>query len=157
RPLEWDGSATGLAFQGSPRTVGQWLERRSVMASGSTAPGTLSVRIPTRQATARAGVPNGIRTRVTNVKRWCPRPLDDGDEASGAAAKRLHVAAQTLEIKQLAGRCALAAIEGDAVRHDGRQRGGSARRPWPRPRSVGQVFFDCRQQLVEGDPATDAI
>lgn len=27
------------------------------------------------------GVPNGIRTRVTNVKGWCPRPLDDGDQA----------------------------------------------------------------------------
>jgi hypothetical protein len=27
------------------------------------------------------GIPNGIRTRVTNVKGWCPRPLDDGDKA----------------------------------------------------------------------------
>ena len=25
------------------------------------------------------GVPYGIRTRVTNVKGWCPRPLDEGD------------------------------------------------------------------------------
>ena len=30
------------------------------------------------------GVPNGIRTRVTNVKGWCPRPLDDGDEEGSA-------------------------------------------------------------------------
>ena len=28
-----------------------------------------------------AGVPTGIRTPVSTVKGWCPRPLDDGDEA----------------------------------------------------------------------------
>ena len=27
------------------------------------------------------GVPYGNRTRVTNVKGWCPRPLDERDEA----------------------------------------------------------------------------
>ena len=27
------------------------------------------------------GVPYGIRTRVTNVKGWCPRPLDERDMA----------------------------------------------------------------------------
>ena len=32
-----------------------------------------------RFASHGGGVPNGIRTRVTNVKGWCPRPLDDGD------------------------------------------------------------------------------
>ncbi|SOO22127.1 hypothetical protein XFF6991_4916 [Xanthomonas phaseoli pv. phaseoli] len=25
------------------------------------------------------GVPTGIRTPVSTVKGWCPRPLDDGD------------------------------------------------------------------------------
>ena len=25
------------------------------------------------------GIPNGIRTRVTRMKTWCPRPLDDRD------------------------------------------------------------------------------
>lgn len=29
-------------------------------------------------ADPRAGDPNGIRTRVTTLKGWCPRPLDDG-------------------------------------------------------------------------------
>src|SRR5690606_11678671 len=27
----------------------------------------------------RSGVPTGIRTPVSTVKGWCPRPLDDGD------------------------------------------------------------------------------
>jgi hypothetical protein len=27
------------------------------------------------------GVPYGIRTRVTNVKGWCPRPLDERDRS----------------------------------------------------------------------------
>ena len=26
-----------------------------------------------------SGVPTGIRTPVSTVKGWCPRPLDDGD------------------------------------------------------------------------------
>src|SRR6185312_12580839 len=30
------------------------------------------------------GVPYGIRTRVTNVKGWCPRPLDERDSGAGA-------------------------------------------------------------------------
>ncbi len=25
-----------------------------------------------------AGSPNGIRTRVSTLRGWCPRPLDDG-------------------------------------------------------------------------------
>ena len=36
---------------------------------------------------AQIGVPNGIRTRVTNVKGWCPRPLDDGDVLTRGARK----------------------------------------------------------------------
>ena len=28
-----------------------------------------------------SGVPNGNRTRVSTLKGWCPRPLDDGDDA----------------------------------------------------------------------------
>lgn len=28
---------------------------------------------------AETGDPNGIRTRVTTLKGWCPRPLDEGD------------------------------------------------------------------------------
>ena len=30
-------------------------------------------------ATVQLGVPTGIRTPVSTVKGWCPRPLDDGD------------------------------------------------------------------------------
>src|SRR5690606_1694570 len=33
-----------------------------------------------RVAVTRIGVPTGIRTPVSTVKGWCPRPLDDGDE-----------------------------------------------------------------------------
>src|SRR5262249_13994084 len=80
-----------------------------------------------------------------------------GTKRAERAAKRLHVAARTPEIKQLATRCALAAIEGDASRLDGREGVGRARRPWPRPRSVGQVFLDRGQQWVEGAPAADAV
>ena len=41
------------------------------------------------------GVPNGIRTRVTNVRGWSPRPLDDGDMPvapvlAGASFKRAN-------------------------------------------------------------------
>ncbi len=32
----------------------------------------------------RIGVPYGIRTRVTNVKGWCPRPLDERDRRARA-------------------------------------------------------------------------
>ena len=28
------------------------------------------------------GIPNGIRTRVTRMRTWCPGPLDDGDPES---------------------------------------------------------------------------
>jgi hypothetical protein len=40
-------------------------------------------------------VPNGIRTRVTTLKGWDPRPLDDGDSADqdtapGAPSKRCY-------------------------------------------------------------------
>jgi hypothetical protein len=41
------------------------------------------------------GVPYGIRTRVTNVKGWCPRPLDERDIDAG----RCWVAEAPLEIK----------------------------------------------------------
>lgn len=34
---------------------------------------------PERFYTGEIGVPNEIRTRVSTVKGWCPRPLDDGD------------------------------------------------------------------------------
>src|SRR5207342_156479 len=27
-----------------------------------------------------SGTPNGIRTRVSTLRGWCPRPLDDGSE-----------------------------------------------------------------------------
>lgn len=30
-------------------------------------------------ACVKSGVPTGIRTPVSTVKGWCPRPLDDGD------------------------------------------------------------------------------
>src|SRR5690606_18591300 len=33
-----------------------------------------------RVAVTRIGVPTGIRTPVSTVKGWCPRPLDDGGE-----------------------------------------------------------------------------
>ncbi len=39
----------------------------------------------------RNGVPYGVRTRVTNVKGWCPRPLDERDAEPGTTAPaRLH-------------------------------------------------------------------
>ena len=34
---------------------------------------------PTPSGAAGPGVPYGIRTRVTNVKGWCPGPLDERD------------------------------------------------------------------------------
>src|SRR5690606_8989765 len=34
---------------------------------------------PWRRAFFFVGVPTGIRTPVSTVKGWCPRPLDDGD------------------------------------------------------------------------------
>ena len=37
------------------------------------------LRIGTRDATWKYGVPKGIRTPVAAVKGQCPRPLDDGD------------------------------------------------------------------------------
>ena len=37
-----------------------------------------------RAASPRTGVPYGIRTRVTNVKGWCPGPLDERDSAPRA-------------------------------------------------------------------------
>ena len=30
------------------------------------------------------GSPNGVRTRVSTLRGWCPRPLDDGAMATGA-------------------------------------------------------------------------
>ena len=30
-----------------------------------------------------SGDPNGSRTRVSTVKEWCPRPLDDGVAGDG--------------------------------------------------------------------------
>ena len=48
--------------------------------------GTGNLRSPKRTRPAEAslvcyvsGVPTGIRTPVSTVKGWCPRPLDDGD------------------------------------------------------------------------------
>src|SRR4029079_6565835 len=49
------------------------------------------------------GVPNGIRTRVTNVKGWCPRPLDDGDEANGQERRELPLAASGVTSKPAGG------------------------------------------------------
>ena len=34
------------------------------------------------------GVPTGIRTPVSTVKGWCPRPLDDGNVTRIAADPR---------------------------------------------------------------------
>ena len=45
----------------------------------------------------KAGVPNGIRTRVAGVKGRCPRPLDDGDVANLRSG--LDIAAGRGEIK----------------------------------------------------------
>ena len=39
---------------------------------------------------AKAGVPNGIRTRVLALKGPRPRPLDDGDRREPRAAKHLN-------------------------------------------------------------------
>jgi hypothetical protein len=39
----------------------------------------LKLRITSASEGEKAGVPNGIRTRVAAVKGRCPRPLDDGD------------------------------------------------------------------------------
>src|SRR5690606_13803789 len=36
-------------------------------------------RLPATPAIESNGVPTGIRTPVSTVKGWCPRPLDDGD------------------------------------------------------------------------------
>lgn len=33
------------------------------------------------------GAPYGIRTRVPNVKGWCPRPLDEGSEPLGGGGR----------------------------------------------------------------------
>jgi hypothetical protein len=42
----------------------------------------------TAEALLLYGVPYGIRTRVTTVKGWCPRPLDEGDEAAFMKRRR---------------------------------------------------------------------
>ena len=35
-----------------------------------------------RPANRSAGSPNGVRTRVSTLRGWCPRPLDDGTSAA---------------------------------------------------------------------------
>src|SRR5215472_3134034 len=62
RGIDWSAMTVGLVSAPSP---------------------TPHPRRPVHQLIEISGVPNGIRTRVTNVKGWCPRPLDDGDEAAG--------------------------------------------------------------------------
>ncbi len=45
-------------------------------------------RFPRIAATVtKSGVPTGIRTPVSTVKGWCPRPLDDGDKQIGGARR----------------------------------------------------------------------
>ena len=34
-----------------------------------------------------AGSPNGVRTRVSTLRGWCPRPLDDGAEREQSSRK----------------------------------------------------------------------
>src|SRR5262245_32662249 len=36
-----------------------------------------------------AGSPNGVRTRVSTLRGWCPRPLDDGTEEERIPARSI--------------------------------------------------------------------
>ena len=38
-----------------------------------------------------SGSPNGIRTRVSTLRGWCPRPLDDGAIHRGRSRRILPV------------------------------------------------------------------
>ncbi len=46
----------------------------------TTNPGRMLIRAAYQMRYRPAGSPNGIRTRVSTLRGWCPRPLDDGAE-----------------------------------------------------------------------------
>ncbi len=45
--------------------------------------------------------PAGYRTRVTNVKGWCPRPLDDGDRVINGIFRDISVFAVSFNFHHL--------------------------------------------------------
>ncbi len=55
---------------------------RTVAVSPAVPPQTWPGREPPGNRLKTLGVPYGIRTRVTNVKGWCPGPLDERDGAA---------------------------------------------------------------------------
>ena len=74
-------TAMRMLVEGDARSAVRWLGRAR---SGTRHPdgsdtGTAGTCCGSGGADRIAGVPYGIRTRVTNVKGWCPGPLDERD------------------------------------------------------------------------------
>jgi hypothetical protein len=79
------------------------------------------------KALGKAGAPYGIRTRVPNVKGWCPRPLDEGSEPLGGGRRyrgvpRRHQALSDRSVRR--GRILPENLDRHGLRVSGRGRSG---------------------------------